>query len=145
MQSEIWHRKSKCREVSSIFYTINGMLNALIRIDSMRRFSWVHTTYKLMINKKSSLNVRISKGSKNEFEWVMVNDLSLSELLMFDYMFLPIVDWMNSPTLYIGRESNLNFRYVRLCDLDIPREKMVELFANSGDPDQTPRSALFAK
>ena len=30
---------------------------------------------------------------------------------------------------------------VRLCDLDIPREKMVELFANSGDPDQTPRSA----
>ena len=24
------------------------------------------------------------------------------------------------------------------CDLDIPREKMVELFANSGDPDQMP-------
>ena len=29
---------------------------------------------------------------------------------------------------------------MRLCDLDIPTKKMVELFANSGDPDQTPRS-----
>ena len=25
--------------------------------------------------------------------------------------------------------------------MDAPREKMVELFANSGDPDQTPHSA----
>ena len=32
------------------------------------------------------------------------------------------------------------------CDLDIPKEKMPELFANSGDPDQMPHSgsALFA-
>ena len=35
-------------------------------------------------------------------------------------------------------DSNFNFTYVRLCDLDI---LMVELFANSGDPDQTPHSA----
>ena len=29
-----------------------------------------------------------------------------------------------------------NLPYVRLCDLDMPREKMAKLFANSGDPDQ---------
>ena len=28
-----------------------------------------------------------------------------------------------------------------LCDLDIPIENIVDLFANSGYPDQTPRSA----
>ena len=33
--------------------------------------------------------------------------------------------------------------YVRLCNLDILREKWLD-FANSGDPDQMPRSALFA-
>ena len=47
---------------------------------------------------------------------------------------------MNSPH-YILEDSNFNFRYVRLCDLDIPREKMVELFANSADPDQMQHSA----
>ena len=31
--------------------------------------------------------------------------------------------------------------YIRLYDIDIPEEKMVELLAHSGDPDQTPRSA----
>ena len=31
-------------------------------------------------------------------------------------------------------DSNFDFRYVRLCDLIIPRKKMVELFANSGGP-----------
>ena len=37
-------------------------------------------------------------------------------------------------------KSNVNFRYTWLRD--IPREKkMAKLFANSGDPDQTPRSA----
>ena len=45
------------------------------------------------------------------------------------------------PTHYIWEESNFDLRYTRLCDLDIPEEKMVELFANSGNPDQTPRSA----
>ena len=40
--------------------------------------------------------------------------------------------------------SNLDLRYVRLCDLDIPREKKVELFANSVDPDQMPHSAASA-
>ena len=34
-------------------------------------------------------------------------------------------------------DSNFNFRYVRLCDIDIPKEKMVEVFANCGDPNQT--------
>ena len=38
--------------------------------------------------------------------------------------------------MYILEYSNFDFRYVRLCDLVIPREKLVELFANSGDPDQ---------
>ena len=33
-------------------------------------------------------------------------------------------------------ESNINFRYVGLCDLDSYR-KIAKLFANSGDPDQT--------
>ena len=33
------------------------------------------------------------------------------------------------------------FDYVRLYDVDVPKEKMVELFANSEDPDQAPRSA----
>ena len=32
--------------------------------------------------------------------------------------------------------SNFNFRHVRLCDLNISREKMAKLFANNGDPDQ---------
>ena len=33
-------------------------------------------------------------------------------------------------------ESNFVFRYVMQCDLDIPKEKMAQLFANSGDPEQ---------
>ena len=41
----------------------------------------------------------------------------------------------------ILEESIFDFRYVRLYDVEIPKEKMVELLANSGDPDQTPRSA----
>ena len=47
---------------------------------------------------------------------------------------------MKSPH-FILEDSNFDFRYVRLCDLDIPREKIVELFSNSGGPDQTPRNA----
>ena len=39
-------------------------------------------------------------------------------------------------------ESNFNFRYVRLCYLDVPREKMTQLFANSGDPDHSVASDL---
>ena len=34
-------------------------------------------------------------------------------------------------------ESNFNFGYVKLCDLDNPKE-IAKLFANSGNPDQTP-------
>ena len=41
----------------------------------------------------------------------------------------------------ILEDSNSNFRYVMLCDLDISREKTVELFENSGDPDQMPHSS----
>ena len=43
---------------------------------------------------------------------------------------------------YIWEELNFNFRYVRPCDLGIPREKMAKLFANSGDPDQMLHSDL---
>ena len=46
-----------------------------------------------------------------------------------------------TPPHYILEDSNNDFRYVRLCDLDILRKKMVELFANSGDPDQMLHSA----
>ena len=46
---------------------------------------------------------------------------------------------MNSPH-YILEDSNFDLMYVRLCDIDIPGKKMVELFANSGDHDQTPHS-----
>ena len=35
-------------------------------------------------------------------------------------------------------DSIINFRYIRLCELHILREK---LFANSQDPDQMPHSA----
>ena len=35
------------------------------------------------------------------------------------------------------------FWYVRLCDLVIPIEKWLELFANSGVPDQTPHSVAY--
>ena len=42
---------------------------------------------------------------------------------------------------YMYEDSNFDFRYVRLCDLGVHRKKMVELFANNGDPDQTPHSA----
>ena len=56
-----------------------------------------------------------------------------------DYYFNPLqTEW--TPPHYILKDSNFNFRYVRLCDLDTPREKMIELFANSGDPDQMPLS-----
>ena len=46
---------------------------------------------------------------------------------------------MNSPH-HLLEDSNLDFRYVGLCDLDIPREKWLRN-ANSGYPDQTPHSA----
>ena len=48
---------------------------------------------------------------------------------------------MSTPPQYTFADSNFNFRYVRLCDLDIPREKNVKLFANSGEPDQMLHSA----
>ena len=38
-----------------------------------------------------------------------------------------ILDWINSSTLYIGRVE-FQFRYFRLCDLDIPREKWLKFF-----------------
>ena len=38
-------------------------------------------------------------------------------------------------------ESISDVMYVRLYNVDISRERMLELFVNSGDPDQTLRSA----
>ena len=57
---------------------------------------------------------------------------------------LPIVDWIDFPTLYIGRvHSHFQIRSAMRFDLDIPREKwlMAKIFANSGEPDQTPHNA----
>ena len=39
---------------------------------------------------------------------------------------------------FVAAHLYIDFRYARLCYLEI---QMVELFANSGYPDQTPRSA----
>ena len=64
-------------------------------------------------------------------------------LLKFELLYSPYIFGHFNPKLnelpphYILEESNFDFRYVRLCDLDIPRKKIVDLFANSGDPDQT--------
>ena len=44
---------------------------------------------------------------------------------------------LNSPTQYIGR---FHFRYVRLYDVDIPKEKLLS-YLQTVDPDQTPHSA----
>ena len=44
-----------------------------------------------------------------------------------------------SPLYYIWEESNFNFRYVRLCDLDVPREKWLK--SRYRYPDQMPYSA----
>ena len=54
-------------------------------------------------------------------------------------VYLPIKDRINSPILYIGR---VHFRF-QVCQailpgyVDIWKKKMVELFANSGNPNQT--------
>ena len=42
---------------------------------------------------------------------------------------------------YILEEFVFDCMYVRLYDIDIPKEKMVELYANTGDPDQMLHSA----
>ena len=47
---------------------------------------------------------------------------------------------MNSPH-YMLEDSNFSFKYVRLCDVDIPTEKWLNYFANSGDTDQMPHFA----
>ena len=39
-------------------------------------------------------------------------------------------------------ESTFSFRYMRLCDLDISREKWLNFFANNGNPDQRPHSVV---
>ena len=49
---------------------------------------------------------------------------------------------MNSPTQYRLEDSNFDFRYVRLCNLDIHREKWLN-YLQTGDPDQMPHSAVF--
>ena len=50
----------------------------------------------------------------------------------------------NRYTLRVGNRQifyPLLNRYARICDLDIPREKWLKLFANNEDPDQTPHFA----
>ena len=48
--------------------------------------------------------------------------------------------------IYILEESNFNFKYVRICDYDIPRKKIaIIVAANNGDPDQTPHSDLVSR
>ena len=54
-------------------------------------------------------------------------------------MGLPILDRITPLFVLYMEESNFSFRYVRLCDLDIPREKWL-FFAHSGDLNQTPHS-----
>ena len=39
-------------------------------------------------------------------------------------------------------DSNFNFKYVRLCELRYSERKIIELFANSGDPDHMLHSAV---
>ena len=47
------------------------------------------------------------------------------------YLFNPFYAEKTSPH-YIFEEWNFSFRYVRLCDLDIPREKWLEYYVESG-------------
>ena len=50
--------------------------------------------------------------------------------------------YIKSSHTIILEESIFDFRYIRLYDVATLKEKkMVELFANRLDPDQTPRSA----
>ena len=44
-------------------------------------------------------------------------------------------------TIYWKIDSNFNFRYVRLCDLDILREKWLNYLQTVANPDQMPHSA----
>ena len=46
---------------------------------------------------------------------------------------------IDSPTLYIG--SPVSILGTPSYEIYMPQRKMAKLFANSGDPDQTPRSA----
>ena len=48
---------------------------------------------------------------------------------------------LNKTPLKHWKRLFFNFKYVRLCDLDIPREKMVKIFVYRGDPDQTLHSS----
>ena len=43
---------------------------------------------------------------------------------------------MNSSTHFIWEDSNFNFGYVRICDLDIPREKWLN-YLQTVETDQT--------
>ena len=50
---------------------------------------------------------------------------------------------MYSPMLYILEDSKCDFRDVRLCDLDIPREKWMNYLQTEDSVImQTPRSAV---
>ena len=66
----------------------------------------------------------------NNYLQLAINDKSHvteTNFILFSEVFVCCLclinpNWINTPTLYIGR-VNFSLRYVRLCDLDIPREK----------------------
>ena len=71
--------------------------------------------------------------------YVPLNKCILQYYILCPFFFNPLkTDW--ALPYYKLEESIFDFRYVKLYDVDIPKEKKVELFANSADPDQTPRS-----
>ena len=54
----------------------------------------------------------------------------------------PLKTEINSPTKYILEESIFDFRYVRLCDIAIPKKNDCIFYKQwRGEPNQTPHSA----
>ena len=61
---------------------------------------------------------------------------------MVHFQFNPIKTELNAPH-YILEEPILDFRYVKLYDVDIPEEKWLNYFiCKQGDTDQTPHSVV---
>ena len=65
---------------------------------------------------KENFTITATEPVITDYHWCKYNStISMYELTHF---------WLNKlPPHYILEESNFSFRYVRLCDLDIPREK----------------------
>ena len=77
----------------------------------------------------------VFSGSCRGVDWATFLCIHICVFIVHIYLNNPL---KTEQTLshYILEESIFNFRYVRLYDVDILKEKMVDLFANSGDPDQ---------